>query len=105
MISPRGDSRHKMPDFTDDLLFPAGIWAAVGTGADRHGNTLRVLLFDGPIPVDDRTVPAPDVFDFVDMQCGIGLEFAAVSSSAWLGRYAGDDDAIDLSPYVALDAW
>ena len=45
---------------SDDLLFPAGIWAAVGTGDDPAGNTLRVLLFDGPIPVDDKAGSARD---------------------------------------------
>ena len=94
-----------MPDFPDDLLFPAGIWAAVGTGGDRHATSLRVLLFDGPVPVDDKSGPALDVFDFVDMQCGLGLEFAAVSSGSWLGRYAGDNGIVDLSAYVALDTW
>ena len=94
-----------MLDLSDDLLFPAGIWAAVGTGDNRNGSTLRVLLFDGPLPVDDKTGLAPDLFDFIDMQCGLGLEFVAVSSASWLGRYAADDDAVDLSAYVALDAW
>ena len=90
---------------SDDLLFPAGIWAAVGTGDDPAGNTLRVLLFDGPIPVDDRAGSAPDTFEFIDVQCGLGLEFAAVSSATWLARYAGSEDGIDRSAFVALDAW
>src|SRR6476659_1671735 len=104
-ISPRGGSRHNMIALSDDLLFPAGIWAAVGTGDDPAGNTLRVLLFDGPIPVDDRAGSAPDTFEFIDVQCGLGLEFAAVSSATWLARYAGSEDGIDRSAFVALDVW
>ena len=49
-----------MLNFSDDLLFPAGIWAAVGNGNDGNGNTVRVLLFDGAIAVDDKTGAAPD---------------------------------------------
>ena len=39
------------------------------------------------------------------MQCGLGLEFAAVSSATWLARYAGSEDGIDRSAFVALDTW
>src|SRR4029078_1660358 len=57
------------------------------------------------MPVYDKTACAPDVFDFIDLQCGLGLEFAAVSSATWLARYAGAADGIDHSACVALDAW
>ena len=89
---------------SDDARFPAGIWAAVGTD-DRSGATLRAVLFDGSVPVDDRSGTPAEILDFIDMQCGIGLEFAAVSSLAFLGRSIDEASTIDLTAFVALDDW
>ena len=90
---------------SDDALYPAGIWAVVGASTGRSDAMLRVVLFDGAIPVDDRLGTPSETLEFIDMQCGLGLEFAAVSSVSWLARYAGDDASLDLSAFVALDIW
>jgi DNA polymerase-3 subunit epsilon/ATP-dependent DNA helicase DinG len=90
---------------SDDALYPAGIWAVVGSDTDRPEGVLRIVLFDGAIPVEDRSGTPAEVLDFIDMHCGLGLEFAAVSSGSWLARYVGDDAALDLSAFVALDIW
>jgi hypothetical protein len=90
---------------SDDALYPAGIWAVVGSDTGRPVDVLRVVLFDGAIPVDDRSGTPADVLEFIDTQGGLGLEFAAVSSGSWLARYVGEDAELDPTVFVALDTW
>lgn len=94
-----------MDSFPDDSLYPVGIWAAVGTAQNRTSAALRVLLFDRGTPLEDRTGTAAEIFDFVDTQCGLGLELAAVSSTAFLARYLDGEIDTEGAPFVALDDW
>jgi predicted DnaQ family exonuclease/DinG family helicase len=89
----------------DDALFPVGTWAAVGTNGDNPAGVLRVLTFDGAILIEDKIGDPSQIVEFIDTQCGLGLEFATVSSAAFLTRYLAADALLDGSPFVALDEW
>jgi predicted DnaQ family exonuclease/DinG family helicase len=96
-----------MPPAREDALFPAGIWAAIGPAESVLADGIRVLLHDGAIQIDDRSGPADEILDFLDIQCGLGLELIATSSASSIDGRLGSTPAQSLDPsrFVFVDEW
>jgi predicted DnaQ family exonuclease/DinG family helicase len=90
---------------SDDVLYPPGIWAAVGAAEPGSSATVRVLLFDGSIGIEERDGTARDALDFLDVQCGLGLELIAATTSTSIDGFSSASAAIDASRFVYVDEW
>lgn len=94
-----------MVSLPHDSTFPVGIWAAVGAAKSSADKVLRVYLFEGTVPLDDRNGSATEIVQFLDTQCGLGLDFVSVSSNAFLAQYIGDGAETNGVPFAFLDEW